>query len=80
MREDTVINGQVAFYDEACSWGLIRGEDGCLYDLRAAQLPGATPQVGERVVFEPQPAPGGPRAGAVRRLGPTSAPRGAGKP
>jgi len=76
-----MINGKVEFYDEPSGWGLIRGNDGRLYDLRGAQLPGSPPRVGERVLFEPQPAPGGPRAVAVRRLEPAPAPpRGAVKP
>jgi hypothetical protein len=71
-----MINGQVEFYDEGCAWGLIRGEDGCLYDLRAGQLQGIAPRVGEWVTFEPQPASGGgPRASAVRRAGPPPAAR-----
>jgi cold shock CspA family protein len=75
-----MINGRVEFYDEPSAWGLIRGDDGRLYDLRGAQLGGPVPQVGERVLFEPQPAPGGPRAAAVRRLNPAPAPRGAARP
>ena len=41
---------------------------GRLYGVRGAQLPGPPPVIGERVAFEPQPAPGGPRAVAVRRI------------
>jgi cold shock CspA family protein len=73
-----MISGQVKFYDELTNWGLIRGNDGRLYDLRGAQFPGPPPRVGERVMFEPQPGPSGPRAAAVRRLDP--APRGVAKP
>jgi cold shock CspA family protein len=75
-----MIHGQVEFYDEPSGWGLIRGTDGRLYDLRAAQLSAPPPRIGERVLFEPQPAPGGPRAVAVRRLDPAPPPRGAVKP
>jgi cold shock CspA family protein len=69
-----MINGQIEFYDEDSGWGLIRGDDGHLYDLRSTQLAGPAPRVGDRVLFEPQPAPGGPRAVAVRRLTPAPAP------
>jgi cold shock CspA family protein len=67
-----MINGQIEFYDEESDWGLIRGDDGHLYELRSAQL--ASPRVGDKVLFEPQPASGGPRAVAVRRLKPAPAP------
>jgi cold shock CspA family protein len=60
--------GQVKFYDESMAWGVILGADGGLYTVRGAQLSGPPLQVGERVAFEPQPAPRGPRAAAVRRL------------
>ena len=60
--------GQVKFYDEPTDWGLILGADGALYGIRGTRLPGPPLQVGERVRFEPQPAPGGPRATDVRRL------------
>lgn len=70
-----MINGQVEFYDEGCAWGLIRGEDGCLYDLRAGQLQGAIPRVGEWVTFEPQSGSGAPRASALRRAAVPSAAR-----
>jgi cold shock CspA family protein len=60
--------GQIRFYDESTAWGVIQGADGGLYAVRGAQLSGPPLQVGERVVFEPQPAPGGPRATAVRRV------------
>lgn len=69
-----MINGQIEFYDEDSEWGLIRGEDGHLYDLRSAQLAGPAPRVGDKVLFEPQRASGGPRAVAVRRLRPAPAP------
>lgn len=62
------MNGQVKFYDEPSAWGLIVGDDGALYVLRGGQLPGPPPRVGEPVVFEPQPAPGGLRASGVRRI------------
>ena len=68
-----IINGQVEFYDEPSAWGIIRGDDGCLYDLRGAQLVGPPPRLGDRVAFEPQAGPGGPRAVAVRRLKPAAA-------
>lgn len=75
-----MINGRVEFYDETSAWGLVRGDDGRLYDLRGAQLAGPPPRIGERVLFEPQPAPGGPRAADVRRLNPAPPPRGAVRP
>ena len=59
--------GQVKFYDEPTAWGLILGVDGDLYAVRG-RLPGPPLEVGEQVLFEPQAAPGGPRAAAVRRL------------
>jgi cold shock CspA family protein len=64
--------GQVKFYDEPTEWGLILGSDGALYGVQRARPP---LQVGERVRFEPQEAPGGPRAIDVRRLAETPAPR-----
>jgi len=67
------MTGQVEFYDETCAWGLIRGDDGRLYDLRGPQLPGPPPRQGDRVLFDPQVAPGGPRAQAVRRAAPSAA-------
>jgi cold shock CspA family protein len=67
-----MINGQIEFYDEESEWGLIRGDDGHLYELRSAQL--AKPRVGDKVLFEPQSASGGPRATAVRRIKPAPAP------
>ena len=68
-----MISGQVEFYDEPSGWGLIRGDDGRLYDLRASQLAGPLPRVGDRVLFEPQAASGGPRATGVRRIKPAAA-------
>ena len=62
------VNGQVKFYDEDTAWGLIQGDDGGLYGVRGTRLPGPPLQVGEHVLFEPQAAPGGPRAAGVRRL------------
>lgn len=70
--------GQIRFYDESTAWGVIQGADGGLYAVRGAQLSGPPLQVGERVVFEPLPAPGGPRATAVRRVRGTQGPRVAG--
>lgn len=67
--------GEIRFYDQSTAWGVIQGADGGLYAVRGAQLSGPPLQVGERVVFEPQPAPGGPRATAVRRI---RGPQGAG--
>ena len=67
-----MINGQIEFYDEDSEWGLIRGDDGHLYELRSAQLP--APRVGDKVLFEPQSGSGGPRAVAVRRLRSAPAP------
>jgi len=69
------MNGQIRFYDERTAWGLILGEDGGLYAVRGGQLAGPPVRVGERVVFEPQDAPGGPRAAAVRRLRAAEPPR-----
>jgi cold shock CspA family protein len=69
-----MINGQIEFYDEDSRWGLIRGEDGHLYDVRAAQLAGGAPRVGDKVLFASQTVPGGRRAVAVRRLTPPPAP------
>ena len=69
------MDGQIRFYDEPTAWGIILGDDGGLYVIRGGQLPGPPLQVGERVVFEPQPAPGGPRATAVRRVRQAEAPR-----
>jgi cold shock CspA family protein len=69
-----MINGQIEFYDEESEWGLIRGDDGHLYELRSAQFAGPAPRVGDKVLFEPQSASGGPRAVAVRRLKPAPAP------
>jgi cold shock CspA family protein len=60
--------GQIKFYDESTAWGVIQGADGGLYAMRGDQFSGPPLQVGDRVVFEPQPAPGGPRAAAVRRM------------
>ena len=60
--------GQVKFYDVSMGWGVILGADGGLYAVRGPQLQGPPLSVGERVVFKPQPAQGGPRATAVRRL------------
>jgi cold shock CspA family protein len=62
------MNGLVKFYDEPSAWGLIVGDDGALYTLRGGQWSGPPPREGESVVFEPQPAPGGPRASGVRRI------------
>jgi cold shock CspA family protein len=64
------MQGQIAFYDEPSAWGLIRGHDGLLYGFRGSQVAGPAPRVGERVAFDPLPAPGGPRAAAVRRSAP----------
>ena len=60
--------GQIKFYDDSTAWGVILGADGGLYAMRGTQLAGPPPEVGERVIFDPQPAPGGPRATAVRRV------------
>lgn len=69
-----MIGGQIEFYDEDTGWGLIRGDDQRLYDLRGGQLAGPMPRVGEKVFFEPQAAPNGPRAVAVRRVKPAPSP------
>jgi cold shock CspA family protein len=79
-REESVMTGQVEFYDEACAWGLIRGDDGRLYELRGAQLPGPPPREGDHVLFDPQPAPGGPRAQALRRAAPVPTAAGTARP
>jgi cold shock CspA family protein len=63
------MHGEVKFYDEATAWGLVLGDDGALYVVRGSRVPGAPLAVGERVLFDPQPARGGPRAAALRRLG-----------
>ena len=76
-RGRPVINGQVEFYDEDTAWGLIRGDDGRLYDVRGSQLSGPPPRVCERMLFEPQTAPGIPRVMTVRRV--TAAARIAGR-
>ena len=36
-----MINGQIEFYDEESEWGLIRGDDNHLFELRAGPAPGA---------------------------------------
>jgi len=59
--------GHIKFYDESTAWGVIQGVDGGLYAMRRDHLAGSRPEVGDRVVFEVQPAPGGPRAIAIRR-------------
>ena len=69
------MDGQIKFYDESMAWGVIVGDDGKLYAVRGSQVPHPPLQVGERVAFEPQSAPGGPRASAVRRLRSAEAPR-----
>jgi len=66
-RDASVVIGQIKFYDESTAWGLIQGVDGALYAMRGDQLVGSRPEIGDRVVFEVQPAPGGPRAIAIRR-------------
>lgn len=63
------MRGELRFYDDASRWGVILGEDGCLYMLRAGDVPAPAPRVGEKVAFEPAPGPGGLRASTVRRLG-----------
>lgn len=68
-----MLTGQIEFYDDASAWGLIRSDDGRLYDLRGAQLGGLPPRVGDRVGFDSQAAPGAPRATNVRRLKPSPA-------
>lgn len=62
------MDGQIKFYDEPTAWGIILGDDGTLYVIRGARISGPPLQVGDRVAFEPRPAPGGPRATAVRRI------------
>ena len=65
-----MMSGHIEFYDEATAWGLIRGDDGHLYDLRGGHISGAPPAIGDKVVFEPQAAPGGRRATGIRRVPP----------
>ena len=62
------MHGLIKFYDEVAAWGVIQGEDGRLYSVRGGQLGAPPPRLGERVAFEVEPAPGGPRAAEVRRL------------
>jgi cold shock CspA family protein len=69
------MDGQIKFYDESIAWGVILGTDGRLYGVRGIRGTGPPLRVGERVVFEPQAAPGGPRAAAVRRIRTSEAPR-----
>ncbi len=69
------MTGEVKFYDEIAAWGLIRGADGGLYVVSGHRLPGPPLRVGEQVLFEPQPAQGGPRAAGVRRLRATEEPK-----
>jgi hypothetical protein len=71
------VTGEVRFYDEIAAWGVIRGADGALYVVNGNRIMGPPLRVGERVLFEPQPAQGGPRAAGVRRLrvGAASSPR-----
>ena len=68
------MDGQVTFYDESTAWGVILGDDGGLYAVRGTLLSGPPRQVGDRVVFEPRPAPGGPRAAGVQRVASVEAP------
>jgi len=68
------VDGQVTFYDESTAWGVILGDDGGLYAVRGTLLSGPPLQVGDRVVFEPRPAPGGPRAAGVQRVASVEAP------
>ena len=70
------MRGQVKFYDETAAWGLVLGDDGKLYGVTSPR-PRATETLteGEYVLFEPQAAPGGLRAVAVRRLRPAETPR-----
>jgi cold shock CspA family protein len=68
------LDGQIKFYDEATAWGVILGADGRLYGVRSPRRLNPPLRVGERVVFEPRPAPGGPRAAGVRRPGSSEAP------
>ncbi len=69
------MDGQIKFYDEPTAWGIILGDDGALYVVRTARIPGPPLRVGDRVVFEPRPAPGGPRASSVRRVATVRTPR-----
>ncbi|HYB43721.1 MAG TPA: hypothetical protein VEL75_18225 [Candidatus Methylomirabilis sp.] len=72
------MDGQIKFYDESTAWGVILGTDGRLYGVRGSR--GGPPlEIGERVVFEPQPAPGGPRAAELRRFRSSAASRRSGE-
>jgi cold shock CspA family protein len=62
------MDGQIKFYDESVGWGVIMGVDGRLYSVRGRRLPGPPLRVGERVIFEPEVVPGGPRAASLRRV------------
>jgi len=62
------MDGQIKFYDESVGWGVIMGVDGRLYGVRGRRLPGPPLRVGERVIFEPEVVPGGPRAASLRRV------------
>ena len=69
-----VVDGQIKFYDESTAWGLILGDDGGLYVVRGTLRSGSPLRVGDRVVFEPRAAPGGPRAAGVQRVATAEAP------
>ena len=70
-----MINGQIEFYDED-SQDVVSSAatTATCTSCAATQLAGPAPRVGDKVLFEPQPASGGPRAVAVRRLKPAPAP------
>ncbi len=66
MRLAMILTGRIEFYDRPTAWGLILGDDGCLYVLRGRDLRGPAPRIGERVSFEAQEAAAGKRAVGVR--------------
>jgi cold shock CspA family protein len=75
-QETRAMRGQVKFYDRTTAWGLVLGDDGKLYGVTGARTPDTALTEGEYIFFEPQAAPGGPRAAAVRRLRPAEGPGG----
>lgn len=74
--ERHAMRGQVKFYDANTAWGLVLGDDGTLYGVTGARPPDAAALIeGEYILFEPQAAPGGPRAAVIRRLKGPAGPR-----
>jgi cold shock CspA family protein len=64
------MTGRVGFYDEPTAWGVITGDDGHFYVVRGNQIVAPSPQLGERITFEPQKTSSGLRAVNVRRAEP----------